>query len=342
MPQTILLTGASGFIAKHIALDLLNAGHQVRATVRSLSRGAEVTAAVRPHLTDPAGLQERLTFVALDLGDDAGWNAAARGVTAVMHTASPFPLVQPKDPADLIRPAVDGTLRVLRAAQTGGVTRVILTSSVVAIMGGPLPPGKVAYDETDWTPTDDPAVSAYGLSKTLAERAAWDFVRDHTPGMQLTTINPGLVTGPPLDVHFGTSVGVVQRVLRGKDPLLPHLGFTLVDVRDVALMHLRALERPETAGKRYIGATESLWFTEIGAALKAAHPSRRIPTRQSPDILIRLLGLFDPSVRAIVPSLGKIDRADNTAARRDLGIDFIPAPQSLAATADFLIEHAAV
>ena len=240
--QTVLLTGASGYIAKHIAVQLLNAGYAVRASLRNLNRADEVRAAVLPHVTGAVG--DRLTFVALDLEQDAGWAEALKGVDALMHTASPFPLAQPKDPQDLIRPAVQGALRALKAAQAAGVTRVILTSSVVAVMGDPLTTGKTTYDEADWTRSDDPQATPYALSKTLAERAAWDYVRDHAPQMQLTTINPGLVIGPPLDKHFGSSVSVVERFLNAKDPMLPRFGLPTVDVRDVALAHVRALATP--------------------------------------------------------------------------------------------------
>lgn len=338
MPHTVLLTGASGYIAKYIAAGLLNAGHTVRGTLRSLGRAQEVRDAVAPLLADDEA-QARLDFVALDLGQDAGWDAAMAGVDVVMHTASPFPLVQPRDAAEVVRPAVDGAMRALRAAQGAGVARVILTSSIVAVTGTALPQGKASYDEADWTDPTAPSVSPYGQSKTLAERAAWEFVRDTAPGMALTTINPGFVIGPPLDRHFGTSISVVERLLRGKDPMLPNFGFSVVDVRCVAAMHVAALDRPESAGQRLIAAERFLWFPQMGQILKAAHPARKIATRRAPDLMIRLLGLFDPAVRSIIPDLGQRREVSGAHGAALLGIAYRDTRASLTETADWLIEQ---
>lgn len=337
MTQTILLTGASGYIAKHIALQLLNAGYAVRASLRNLNRAAELRAALSPHLT--ASLGDRLTFVALDLEQDAGWDMALAGVDVLMHTASPFPLSQPKNPNDLIRPAVQGALRALGAAKAAGVMRVIMTSSAAAIMGGQLPTGKVAFDEGDWTNPDAPGTSAYTRSKTLAERAAWDFVREHAPDMQLTVINPVLVVGPPLDRHFGSSVSVIERLLNAKDPMIPQFGFATVDVRDVALAHLRALTIPGTAGKRYIASDRFLWFTDMASILKSNFPNRKIITRRAPNFVVRILGLFDKAIAGIVPILGKRIEVSGARAQAELGITFRDVRASVVETAQFLINQ---
>ncbi|MBI1418644.1 MAG: NAD-dependent epimerase/dehydratase family protein [Limimaricola sp.] len=339
MTQTVLLTGASGFIAKHVALKLLNAGYAVRGTVRDLSRGNEVTEAVRPHLTDASGLEERLRFVALDLTGDAGWDEAMEGVDAVLHTASPFPLVQPKDENALIRPAVDGALRALKAAHRAGIGRVVLTSSVVAVQNGPMRPGMQAHDEEDWTDLNDPRATAYAKSKTMAERAAWDYVGGDGKGIALTTINPVLVLGPPLDRHYGTSVGIIERILRGKDPMLPRIGFSVVDVRDVAEMHLRALQRPETAGQRFIASAGEMWFSDLARAIKAQWPARRVVTREAPNLLIRALALVDPSIRTILPNLGEMSAVSNARARSGMGMEFIDPAEAVRASAAFLIEN---
>lgn len=338
MPRTVLVTGATGYIAKHIVLQLLDAGHTVVASARRLDRAAELRTALAPHLDDPASL-DRLRIVALDLTRDDGWPQAMEGVDALMHTASPFPMVQPRDAEEVIRPAVDGTLRALGAARRAGVSRVVLTSSIAAIMGGDLPPGRNAFTEDDWTDTAHPVATPYVKSKTLAERAAWDFTRAEAPGIALTTINPGFVIGPPLDRNYGTSIQAIERLLQAKDPMLPRFGFCVVDVRDVAAMHVAALERPDTAGKRYIGAERFMWFQEMAAYLRTVFPDRRIVTRGAPDFVVRLLALFDPSIRTIVPTLGRRDEVSNARARADLGIAFRSAEEALHASAAWLIEN---
>jgi dihydroflavonol-4-reductase len=336
MSETVLLTGVSGFIAKHVALRLLDAGHRVRGTLRDLSRAGEVRAALRPALRD-AGALERLDFVALDLTRDEGWAGAAAGATVIVHTASPFPISQPKDEAELIRPAVEGTLRALRAARAAGVGRVVLTSSSVAIVNRPLPPGRDSYDETDWSDVNAPTATPYVKSKTLAERAAWDFVAGEGEGIALTVINPGFVVGPPLDDHFGSSVGVVRRILSGKDPASPRFGLSVVDVRDVAEMHLRAVERPDLAGGRYPAVAGAMWFPEMAQVLKAAYPQRRIATRVAPRWLLRILALFDGEIRAILPAIGKIEAVSNRAAVARIGMRFIPPDEGLRAAAAYLV-----
>jgi dihydroflavonol-4-reductase len=334
MSRSVLLTGVSGFIAKRIALDLLDAGHGVRGSLRSLSRADEVRAALRPHLADPASL-DRLDFVELDLTRDAGWAEAMAGVTALIHTASPFPMAPPRDENDLIRPAVDGTLRALRAAQGAGVSRVVMTSSVVAIEGN-ANVGRRPLTEADWSDLAHPRMTPYYKSKTLAERAAWDFVARH-PEMQLTTINPALVLGRPLDRHFGTSLQLVERVLSGKDPMQPDIGFGIVDVADVSAMHVRALDRPESVGKRYIASGPSATLPEIARHLALRFPDRRIATRVAPTVVLRLLGLFDRSIKTVLPALGAVPVFDNARARRDLGIAFAGWEEAVDRAADAVV-----
>lgn len=339
MTQTVLLTGATGYIAKHIALQLLEAGYHVRGTVRDLSRGAEVAEAVRPHLSDANGLESRLTFVALDLTADAGWTEAMDGIDVLIHTASPFPLKQPQHEDDLIRPAVDGAMRALRAAATEGITRVVLTSSTAAISGSALPVGDTSFDETNWTDPTDPDAMAYVRSKTLAEQAAWDFVRNDATDMKLTTINPGFVLGAPLDHHFGTSIQVIERLLRGKDPMLPDIGFATVDVQDVAEMHVTVIEKPETFGQRIMTVDSFLSFKELAQAVKTAFPDRKIATRVAPNFLIRLLARFDPTIKSIVPNLGRVDKIDNARARAAIGRGMRQAHKAAVSSAQYLIDN---
>jgi len=321
MTQTVLLTGASGYIARHILVRLLGAGYDVRASLRDAGKGAALMAEVTPHLADAAAAG-RVSFVSLDLGQDAGWTDALRGVDALVHTASPFPMDAPKSEDELITPAVDGTRRALRAASAAGVRRVVLTSSVAAMMGvdgqgrtGPL-------SEEDWTDPDAPRLSAYAKSKTLAEMAAWEHVNSADPEMQLTTINPGFVTGAPIGRATGTSMGIIRRILSGKDPMLPKVGFALVAVGDVAEAHVRALSLPESAGERVLMASKFLWFRDLARIVAEVAPGRKIPTREAPIWAIRLYALFDSSVRSVLPMLGKSQRVDNSQARDLLGIDF--------------------
>ena len=335
MAQTVLLTGITGFIAKRIALDLLEAGHTVRGSLRSAARADEVRGALSAHLSDPAAL-DRLGFVELDLTRDDGWAEALAGVDALVHTASPFPMTQPKNADEIIRPAVDGTLRALRAAAAAGVARVVLTSSVVAIEANGI--RDRALTEDDWTDPNDPKASAYYKSKTLAERAAWDFVADH-PDLRLTTINPALVLGAPLDGHYGTSLGVVERLFMGKDPMVPDIGFGIVDVADVSAMHVRALDRAQTAGKRYIASGASVTMPEIARHLKSRNPDRKIPTKTAPGWLLRVLSLFDPSIKTVLPGLGDTPRFDNGRATAELGIDFTPWQVALDRSAEAIAVH---
>lgn len=338
-PKTVLVTGASGFIAKRVALELLNAGYDVVGSVRSDSRRNEVRDAVRPHLTADGDLDRRLRFVLLDLNRDEGWSDAMLGVDVLMHTASPVPARQPRDENELIRPAVGGTLRALGAAHAAGIRRVVLTSSSSAVTDAARGPGTSRFDETDWSDPSWPGIRPYAKSKTLAERAAWDFVENTAPEMELTAINPCLVLGRPLDDFYGASLRLVERLLRGRDPLVPNLGISLVDVTDVARMHVRAIAAPGAAGKRIIAAAEFLWIAEMAATLKAAYPQRKIPVRVAPDFVVRLGGLFNRQARSFTPLLGRRYEMDSARARSLLDMDFVPAKESLLAAAAYIMER---
>lgn len=338
-PKTVFLTGVTGFIGKHICLELLREGYRVRGSLRSMDRRSEVTEALRPHLTQPDVLDSHLAFVKLDLLRDDGWREALEGADVLVHTASPFPMAQPDDEDAVVRPAVEGTLRALRAARATGVDRVILTSSAVAVMETDLPAGRTLYDENDWSDTDAPSISPYAKSKTLAERAAWTFVEDEAPEMQLTVINPGLVLGPPLDEHFGTSIQVVERIVRSNDPAVPNIGFMVVDVRDVAALHVQAIELPETVGERYLGVSGFMWMPEMAQVIAEAFPDRRIVTRRAPNWLIRILALFDKAVKGIVPALGVRREASNRKAARVFQMQFFDPETAVREAADFLIRR---
>lgn len=335
--KTVLVTGASGFIAKHIVAQLLNAGFGVVGSLRTPGRSAEVIAAVTPELDDASNLAKRLRFVTLDLDSDKGWQDAMAGIDVLVHTASIFPIKPPKDPQSLIDTNVNGTLRALRAAHAAGVNRVILTSSMAATGAGDLS-ANGTLDEDVWTNTDHPKLSVYSKSKTLAERAAWDFVRDTAPEMKLTTINPGLVAGPPLDAHYGTSCAVVERMIQGKDPMQPDLGFTIVDVRDVATMHVRAILMPASVGKRVIAASEFMMMRDLALVIKNRFPDLRTATRVAPNFMMRLMAIVDPVVRGIVPLLGRRETPSNARAIELLDMKFITGADAIVATAESIMK----
>ncbi len=341
-PKTVLVTGASGFIAKHVVLNLLNAGYNVVGSLRSPKRADEVIAAVTPGLNDATRLGERLRFVTLDLTRDQGWDDAMTGIDVLMHTASPFPMTQPRDENDVIRPAVDGVLRALNAAHKAGIKRVIVTSSTAAITYGGGDKSGAPFDHTDWSDPENPKIPAYAKSKTLAELAAWDFVKTTAPDMQLTAVNPGMVLGAPLDDHFGTSVQVLERLLRALDPMMPRMGFPLVDIKDVADMHVNAIVSAQTIGQRLVCVTGFLSFVELAQTIKAAYPNRKVVTRQAPDFVVRLLAIFDKSVRGILDELGKRREVSAAHTSELMDMKFIPAKDAVIAAADYLVKSGKV
>ena len=333
--EPILVTGGSGFIAAHAIARLLREGRSVRTTVRNPARAEAVLAMLAQAGVDPDG---RLAFHQADLTDDAGWADAVHGCAGVLHVASPFPERLPRHPDELIVPARDGALRVLRAARDAGVRRVVLTSSFAAVGYGH-PDRDAPYDETSWTDLDGPGISPYIASKTLAERAAWDFVAREGGGLELSVVNPVGVFGPVFGADFATSVLLVQRLMDGALPGCPRLQFGVVDVRDVVDLHLRALHAPAAAGERFLAtAGDFLWVREMAIVLRErlGPAARRVPTRLLPDWLVRLGSLADPAVRQIVPELGRRKNASSDKARRLLGWSPRSAGEALVATAESL------
>ncbi|WP_395711758.1 SDR family oxidoreductase [Reyranella sp.] len=334
---TVLVTGGSGFIASHCILQLLAAGHQVRTTVRTPGRESAVRAMLKQGGADEAG--DRLAFVAADLQADAGWPQAAAGCDHVLHVASPFPVGVPRHEDELIVPARDGALRVLRAARNAGVRRVVLTSSYAAIGYGH-PPQATPFDETNWTDATAAGLSAYVRSKTLAERAAWDFMAREGGGLELAVVNPVAVFGPVLGPDYAASIVLVQRLLAGTVPGCPRIQLGLVDVRDVADLHLRAMTDPAARGERFLAAAGNfLSVREIARVLKRrlGARARRVPTWQLPDWLVRLAGLADPTVRQVLPELGKAKNGTSAKARRLLGWAPRSNEDAVVATAESLL-----
>jgi nucleoside-diphosphate-sugar epimerase len=314
--QTVLVTGGSGFLGGWCVAELLRRGHSVRTTVRDPSREGEVRSRVQ-NLADgspSAGSDSRLSFVACDLREDTGWDHAVDGCEHVLHVASPFPLAQPKDPDELIVPARDGTLRVLRAALKAGASRVVVTSSVAAVGGSAKGSGR-PLDESDWTDLDDPSVTPYARSKTIAERAAWDLAAEMGESVRLATVNPGAILGPVSGPDRSPSLEVVQRLLNGM-PGTPRIGFNLVDVRDVADLQIRAMSDPAAGGKRLLAVRSFEWMADVAKVLRdqLGEEAPKVPKRSVPDLMVRAMGLFDPAIRSVVGQLGREQEYSSAAA----------------------------
>jgi nucleoside-diphosphate-sugar epimerase len=323
----VLVTGGTGFLGNWCIAQLLDAGYSVRTTVRALAREPSVYDAVRAAGAEPDG---RLEVRAADLNADAGWPEAVDGCRYVLHVASPFPPVQPKDPDELIRPARDGALRVLQAALEAGAERIVLTSSVAAVRGSRTSSEAEPYTEADWTDGNDPARTPYVRSKTLAERAAWELVAGAGAAERLATIQPGAIIGPALSADHSYSLQAIKRLLHGM-PAAPRLGFTFVDVRDVADLHLRAMTEPAAGGQRFIATDRWLWTAEVAAILRTrlGEAAARVPTRVAPDLLIRVMAMFDGSIRSIVSDLGRRSWISSEKARTRLGWPTRPIEDSI-------------
>jgi dihydroflavonol-4-reductase len=334
----VLVTGGTGFVAAHCLLQLLAAGHDTHTTVRNLSREGEVRAMLSRGGAGEVG--KRLSVFAADLTSDGGWADAVAGCDYVLHVASPFPSTVPKDENELIVPARDGALRVLQAARDAGVRRVVLTSSFAAIGYG-FKDRTAAFTEEDWTNLEAPRVQPYQRSKTIAERAAWDFSARNGDRLELVVVNPVGVFGPVLGPDFSTSILIVKRLLEGSVPGCPDLWFGGVDVRDVADLHLRAMTDPVARGERFLATGgDFISLLMIAQILKEGlgEAARKVPARPIPNWLLRVVSLYDPQVRGVLPELGKRKNASNEKARRLLGWAPRSPQESVLATARSLLE----
>jgi nucleoside-diphosphate-sugar epimerase len=337
MANTVLLTGISGFLAKHVMLTLLDHGYDVRGTVRGREKAAAVEAVVRKAGFDAT----RVQCVIADLTSDSGWKEAAGGCGAVIHTASPFPMSSPRDRTAFLPEARDGTLRVLAAAKEAGIARIVITSSVAAIAGGHAA-GERTYTEDDWSDLASPTLPAYSYSKTVAEQAAWEEAR--RAGLKLTAINPGFILGPALDADYGTSAEVIRMMLSGKYPGVPAIAFSVVDIRDVALAHVRALTEPKAEGERIICTSGNMSMIEMARALAQAFPAyrRKLPKFLLPDLVVRLVAFFDKNVAEILPELGRRRNFNSQKARALLGVDFRSPQEAVLAMGRSLIDLKAI
>jgi nucleoside-diphosphate-sugar epimerase len=332
---TTLVTGGTGFLGGWCIARALEGGHDVRTSVRDLRREDSVRQAIAKAGVDPG---ERLSVLSADLTSDDGWAEAMAGCEYVLHVASPFPPEQPNDPDELIVPARDGALRVLRAALDAGVKRVVMTSSVAAIRGSRESSESTPFTEADWTDGDDTERTPYVRSKTIAEKAAWDLVRQAGGEDRLAVVNPGAIIGPPLSADRSTSLQAIQRLLDGM-PAMPRLGFTFVDVRDVADLHLRAMTDPAAGGERFIAADKFLWTSDVAAVIRErlGDAAPKVPTRVAPNLLVRAMSLIDGGIRPYVHDLGNRQWMSSDKARGTLGWAPRPIEDSIEDTARALL-----
>lgn len=336
LSKPVLISGVTGFVGMNCVLVLLENGYRVRGTVRSEPRAQ----ALRETLSAHTKYIDNLEFVNANLMDDAGWDSALQGCEYVLHVASPFPSEEPKHEDDLIIPAREGTLHVLRAAQRHGVKRVVLTSSVAAVAYGYTDKQRT-FTEADWSNLDG-KIGAYQKSKTLAEKTAWEFVKQlpEDQHLELVVINPGLIFGPVLDAVPRTSTELHTRLLNGTAPGLARIKFSIVDVRDVAQAHYLAMITPEAAGNRFLCVTESLWLEEIAEILRErfAPEGFHITTRFLPSFMVRLVALFDKTVRFSAVDLDKDYFYDSHKIRELLGWQPHPVKDTLIEMGESMIE----
>ncbi|WP_329298183.1 NAD-dependent epimerase/dehydratase family protein [Streptomyces sp. NBC_00659] len=340
MPETVLVTGGSGYVAGWCIVELLQRGYRVRTTVRSQGKQRAVSEAVATQ----ADTDGRLEFAIADLTEDEGWGAAVKGVDHVLHVASPLGGSVGDDSDAMIAPARDGALRVLRAATEAGVRRVVMTSAANTASPSSYTEEGIT-DETLWTDPDDPALIPYRRSKTLAERAAWDYMAAYDGPTELTTILPGAVFGPILATSTIGSVGIIQRMLSGAMPGVPRIGLEIVDVRDLADIHIRAMASPQAAGERFLATGEFTWMLDMARTLREelGRDADRVPTRRIPDFAVRLAARFrDPSLRDITPALGRRNRHSTAKAHRILGWQPRPARGTVIDCGRSLLDHHAV
>lgn len=338
MAETVLVTGGTGYVAGWCLAGLLQQGYTVRTSLRDLGKASSVRSALLHQGIDDS----RLSFFCADLTRDHGWDSAMTGCDYVLHVASPLGLEATQQPQDLIATARDGTLRILRAATRAGVRRVVMTSAAT-VATPPLQSPDSMSDEWVWFDPDETGVPPYRQAKRLAERAAWDFMADQH-GTTLTTVLPGAVFGPIMSRDTLGSVQVIARLLQGRAKGNPRLGFEVVDVRDLADLHIRAMTSPTAQSQRVLATGEFLWMAQISQVLREhlGTAASKVPTRSIPDWLLRLLARFDPPLQGLTPNLGRAHRHSNEKARLLLGWSPRPARETVIDCARSLIQHQAL
>ncbi|MDJ1505886.1 aldehyde reductase [Xanthocytophaga agilis] len=331
----VLLTGITGFVGSHTAIQLLEKGYQVLGTLRDMKKAEAIKRAISKHTRT-----DNLRFVEADIQDPNIWRQIMADVDYVQHIASPFPKVMPKDENELIVPAKLGNIHILSAAVSNNVKRVVITSSSAAITyGQPIERRKGRFDETNWTDLnrkDD--LTPYFKSKTIAEKAAWDFMQHEKSGLELTVVCPGLILGPLLAEDFSASINVVVKALDGSLPAIPQIGWEVVDVRSIAALLILAMEKPQAANQRYIGSAGYLTYSEINKVLQKAYPAKKLPSRKLPNFLVRMLSLFDATIKPVMLDLDTERKMDNSKAIKDLGWKPVKPEESVLSCAESVFQ----
>lgn len=335
MTKEVLLTGVSGFLGSHTAIQLLNKGYKVTGTLRNASRINELQQLIGKHTP----YINNLEFVEADLSDERIWQDLTRGKDFIQHIASPFPLISPKNEDDVILPAKQGTLAILKAAAKNNIKRVVLTSSSSSVLHGKARGMENGtFDETVWADENNRNdLNTYYRSKVITEKAAWAYMQRSAPQMELVTVLPGAILGPALEKDYGNSAGIILKMLDGSLPAVPRIGFDIADVRSVADLLIRAMEHPSAAGQRFLGTSGFLTMTEIAVILRSKYPTRKIPKGQLPIWFTHLLSWFDKSLQPVMLDLGKIRKADSSKARNMLSWEPISNEEAIISCAESLL-----
>ncbi len=334
MTDLVLVTGLSGFIASHVAAGLLKQGYAVRGTVRNKVKGERVVETLAGNGVDTSNLE----LFEADLGKDAGWKDAVKECRFVQHIASPFPLEAPANREALVADARGGAMRVVEQALGAGAERVIMTSSMVAMMGQAGRGDHMLVKESDWSDPNWRPLTAYPVSKTRAERAIWDYANAQNVKDRVTTICPGLVFGPDTYKNGGASLEIIKGLFSGQFPMMPRIAYPIIDVRDCASLHIKAMTAEAAGGRRLIAASNTLWISDIAKLLKDAYPNAKLPSQEMANWIVKIVGIFDQSVKSIVPDVGTFHEADASYVTNLTGVMPRPAKDAVLASAQSLIE----
>lgn len=338
MTDRVLVTGLSGFIASHVAKGLLDQGYAIRGTVRNKTKGERIVEALAEQGADTS----RLELFEADLSQDAGWKQAVQDCRFVQHIASPFPLQAPSNREALVPSARAGAMRVIEQAIGAGAERVVMTSSMVSMMGQKGRKDHMRVKESDWSDPDWKPLTAYAVSKTRAELAVWDYVRSQNSKNRLTTICPGLVFGPDTYKNGGASLELIKGLFTGKFPMMPRLAYPIVDVRDCASLHIKAMTADAVGARRLMSASNTLWISEVSKILQAAYPKAKLPNREMPNWGVKVAAVFDTTIKSVKPDIGIFHEADAAYVTSLTGVIPRPAKDAILAAAESLIENGVI